>query len=360
MSEKDIYGYDITSSTNTIQSTEKFGDKTLYGRKMKLTIAFAPEEEAEADKVNLEEGIDSIVIELNGNSSKCQRVTFNIDYPGLSGWYYSEIVIYNFNENSLMQVLKEGAAVKLEAGYMNGNYGLLFRGYIFQALFEKENITDYKVTLMCVDGDRLFTENFTSFTIDSDRNNQVGIFNAIHAYSMQEIKNKKVTDKLNEEKHARGTTVFTTPARALNKLLSHYKMGEVANNCLFTEGGETVVFDIGDPVDPNTIQVSPDGQGGLIGTPVQTQYGCDFTVLLNANIILTAPRKLVKLNNTQIRAMKAKQGAPLAPLDEDLEYQVIGVRHEGDTRGDAWYTHVTGINAAGAQCLQETNTKWGL
>jgi hypothetical protein len=364
----DEYGYSIDDRAS-IPLAEIKANQNLYGRKMRLTIILAVDYDTETsegmsayvdEKVNLSADINTIVIEMDGVSKNCQRVTFDIDYPGLSGWYYSEISIYNFNESTLMQVIKEGAGVKLEAGYVNGNYGLLFEGYVFQALYERENITDYKLTLRCTDGNRLFTQNFAALSLDSGRNNQLAIFNAIHVQAQQKMNIKKTTEKLDTENHPRGTTIFTTPARALNKLIQHYNLTDTANTCMFTEGGETVVFDIGDPPDPNAIQVSPDGQGGLIGTPIQTQYGCDFTVLLNAHIRLTAPRKLVKINNSQIRGIKARQGVLLSPLDEDTEYQVIGVRHEGDTRGDQWYTHVTGINAAGAQALQQTTTKWSL
>ena len=339
-------------------------DKILYGRKMKLSIILMPNREYAAEQdyygypssSNIQ-APESINIELNGVEDTSLSVEFEVNYPGMTGWYYSEIVVYNFNERDLKRVIDEGAAVKLEAGYVNGNYGMIFEGYIFQCLFERENIVDYKLTLRCVDGRRLFTENFTSFSLPSGMNNQLAHFNAIHAYAKEEIKiaKGKTTSMLKTENHPRGTTVFSTPQKALDDLLRHYSISEPSNTSITTEKGETVTFDMNDPPDPNVIHVSPDGTGGLIGSPVQTQYGCNFCVLLNANIKLTAPRKQVQIDNSLIRAMKAQQNVELLPpFDDDMIYQVIGVKHVGETRGNSWYTYVTGINQGGAQALYLT------
>ena len=35
---------------------------------------------------------------------------------------------------------------------------------------------------------------------------------------------------------------------------------------------------------------------------------------------------------------------PIAKLDEESMYRVIGVEHVGDTRGQEWYTKVIGAN----------------
>lgn len=335
------------------ETLEEKSSKLLYGRKMKLTIFTVTPDDYSAE---FEPELEKIEIELKGIDHDSLKVTFDVNYPGLAGWYFSEICIYNFNESSLMQVLETGASVRLEAGYVNGNYGEIFQGFIYQCLFEREGIVDYKLTLRCVDGNRMFSNEFCAFNLDKGRNNQVAIFNAIHSYSQQEIKIGNVPSKLRTTNMPRGITVFSNPAEELNKLLKFYSIDEAASGSWFTKNGVTKYFDMDDEPDPEVIQISPDGEGGLIGTPVQTEYGCNFVCLLNANIELNAPRKQVKLNMATLRGMKADVGAKmLAPLDEDQQYQVIGVRHKGDTRGNEWYTYVTGINKEGAQALHQTS-----
>jgi len=334
----------------------------LYGRKFKLTIILNPDKTV-VDTLNafgVSPLVPNVVIEQNNLDQNALRVTFDVDYPGLQGWYYSEICIYNFNVSTLMQVIDDGAAVILEAGYINGNYGEIFSGYIFQSLFERENVTDYKLTLRCVDGKRLFSEEFTAFSLDKGRNNQVAHYNAIMSYSQIPIEIGNVPSQLRTTTMDRGVTVFTTPANSLADLLRNYSIDKSANGCFFTKKGVTKYFDMNDPVKEPPITISPSGEGGLIGTPIQTKYGCNFTCLLNAQIELDIPRIQVTLDMSQIRAVKAAQGVLLAPLDQDVTYQVIGVRHVGDTRGNEWYTYVTGINKQGAQALMETTTSRGL
>lgn len=333
----------------------------LYGRKFKLTIILNPNRTVTdvLTTIGIAPELDAIIIEQNSLEQNALRITFDVDYPGMQGWYYSEINIYNFNVSSLMQVIDDGAAVILEAGYINGNYGEIFSGYIFQSLFERENITDYKLTLRCVDGQRLFSEEFTAFSLDRGRNNQVAHFNAIHAYAQQPITIGNVPSQLRTTNMDRGVTVFTSPANGLADLLRNYSIDKVSDGCFFTKKGVTKYFDMNDPVREPAIEITP-ANGGLIGTPIQTKYGCNFTCLLNAQIELDVPRVQVKLDMSQIRAMKAAQGLLLAPLDYDNTYQVIGVRHVGDTRGNEWYTYVTGINKEGAQALTQTSTAKGI
>jgi len=318
----------------------------LYGRKFKLTILLNPRENI-ADQLLAEYNIPktapeipAIVIEQNDLSQNALRVTFDVDYPGLQGWYYSEICIYNFNISTLMQVIDDGAAVSLEAGYINGNYGEIFNGYIFQSLFERENIT--------------------AFSLDKGRNNQVAHYNAIAAYSQMPIEIGNIPSQLRTTAMDRGVTVFTSPANGLADLLKNYSIDKTNDGCFFTKKGVTKYFNMNDPLKEPPIIISPSGEGGLIGTPIQTKYGCNLTCLLNAQIELDIPRVQIKLDQSQVRAVKAAQGILLAPFDYDQTYQVIGVRHVGDTRGNEWYTYVTGINNQGAQALMETTQERGL
>ncbi len=338
----------------------------LYGRKFKLTILLNPRKNI-ADQLLAEYNIPktapeipAIVIEQNSLEQNALRVTFDVDYPGLQGWYYSEICIYNFNISTLMQVIDDGAAVSLEAGYINGNYGEIFNGYIFQSLFERENVTDYKLTLRCVDGQRLFSEEFTAFKLEAGKNNQVAHYNAIAAYSQMPIEIGNIPSQLRTTAMDRGVTVFTSPAKGLADLLKNYSIDKTNDGCFFTKKGVTKYFNMNDPLKEPPIVISPTGEGGLIGTPIQTKYGCNLTCLLNAQIELDIPRVQIKLDQSQVRAVKAAQGILLAPFDYDQTYQVIGVRHVGDTRGNEWYTYVTGINNQGAQTLMETTQERGL
>ena len=318
---------------------------SLYGRKFKLQIVLNPKVNNPNSSANT---FDTVVIEQDGFSPESLRVTFDIDYPGYQGWYFSEITIYNFNQQTLMRVIEEGAAVYLEAGYQNGPYGEIFSGYVFQSLFERENITDYKLTLRCIDGAGLFDDNFISTALDAGHTATTR-FNAITAYSQIPISTGKVTSQLGQKECPRAAVIHCLPTDGIREILGFESSTKAPNNQMYVKGGQVNIVNITDKPDQDVIVISP-GAGGLIGTPVQTNYGANFTCLLNPSISLSNPRKLVKLDMTTVKQMRAEVGSgPLSILDLDQELQVIGVRHNGDTRGEEWYTNVTALNRGGMQ-----------
>jgi hypothetical protein len=67
---------------------------------------------------------------------------------------------------------------------------------------------------------------------------------------------------------------------------------------------------------------------------------------LNPKIRVFSPEPmLVKIDNQIIRQMAIQYGSSgFSRLDEDGIYRVIGVTHSGSTRGNEWYTMVTGCN----------------
>ena len=90
--------------------------------------------------------------------------------------------------------------------------------------------------------------------------------------------------------------------------------------------------------------LSPES-GGLVGFPQQTQDGVNFTCLLNPLITIFFPPMLIKLDNSLIRQIAFSYGsASVSRLDQNYTYRVIGVTHEGDTRGNKWYSNVVGAN----------------
>jgi hypothetical protein len=268
-----------------------------------------------------------------------------VDYPGYAGFYYTEITIYNFNTPTLMRVIEEGSHVYLDAGYQDGNFGEIFSGFIFQSLLERENVTDYKLTLRCIDGAGIFDDNFIS-TAMTEGHTQTTQFNAIMAYSQTPIAQGK-TPVLADKRYPRGMVIHSTPDEAIRSTLKFKNTMEPSERQWFGMNGKLEVVDATDESSGDMIVVSP--TTGLVGTPVQTQYGADFQVLLNPSIRLSNPRVMVKIDNSSFKQARITSGVVQSVLDQDQEFQVVGVRHVGDTRGDDWYTYVTGINKAGMQ-----------
>jgi hypothetical protein len=80
---------------------------------------------------------------------------------------------------------------------------------------------------------------------------------------------------------------------------------------------------------------------GLIGIPVQTLDGIEATCLINSHV---KPGAFVKIDQSLITAGQRdlSVGAVNAfpSITTDGIYRVMWTEHEGDTRGNPWYTHL--------------------
>lgn len=61
---------------------------------------------------------------------------------------------------------------------------------------------------------------------------------------------------------------------------------------------------------------------GMIGLPQPTGYGCNVKILMNTGI---TPGQIVRVQSERIEVL-------------NTDYYVIGVQHEGELRGNSWYT----------------------
>jgi len=268
--------------------------------------------------------------------------TFNIqrsfNYPN-----YSEINVYNLTQATEAAVIKEGQTVQIYAGYEDGNYGAIFSGTIFQCIRTRENVTDYKVTLWCIDGGPLLNGNFVSMSFPAGASHREMFDNiATTAYAKKQI--NYVTENLTEQALARGKVIFGEPIKYLRQV------AQFNNAQIFCELGQINITKITeDVVNTGTITYTP--TTGLIGTPEQVDFGVKFKVLLDPRLRISYPTMLVKIDQTVILAEKKKQGDTPTQLDKDGLYQIIALDFIGDTRGNDWYTNITGVNHNGAQPL---------
>jgi hypothetical protein len=334
----------------------------LWGRKARVTITSGPEYSKtgkgdsgsllSSTKKTITDIADEIVFEQGGVSKTGLKISFDINYPGIEGYYVSEVVIYNLTEDFANTAIMTGSILKLEAGYEDADtFGMIFKGYIYQVLWEKEDIINYKLTLVCMDGAALWTQqNFISTPVDRgmryDTRMNMLLSKAVRAIP---IAGEKVPDNPDYQKLHRAEVIHTQPSTMFNESMNQGGF-HLKNTAVFTDEGKLKFLSIDDiSYEKEAIVVSP-GKGGLIGSPQQTIYGANFATLLNSNIKLKVPACVVRLENTSFVQLKMVPGSPQlgAKMQDSMEYLVIGVRHVGDTRGRSWYTYVTGCNKAGA------------
>lgn len=316
--------------------------RSWYGRKWELSV-----ECSDGSMLTLnQDGLDS------DDKISPARVTFDINYPGYEGWYFSEFTIYNPNKATEKKIINEGARVYFSAGYQEkygGAYGQIFGGTVFQSLYAKESVTDYKLTLLCMDGERLFKDNLISMTMIEGYKEQT-LLNEIAARSRSPIDVGKITESLDQKPRPRGVTLFAPPLMCFRQIARNngaqmFMFKDQLNMCHPTDTpqGEAIL------INEDT---------GLVGTPTQSEYGVNFRCLLNPQIVLASPPKwvVVDLSRISVVQLKAQYGTdkmvPVMPVDG--QFQIGGVRHTGDTRGDSWYTDVVGYALTGKMPFQLT------
>lgn len=297
----------------------------LYGRKYRVYVA---------DKNNVALDVSNL------------RCTFRIERVALQVANYAEINIFNLSAGTEATIIKEGCRVIVEAGYQGitegkfadeqKQYGQIFDGQVIQTMRSKEdNNVDYKLTLVCLDGDSFLNKNIIKMTVNAGQN-QRKIIDQITLQAKVPTEIGRISPELNTQNLPRGKVFFGMPKDYLRDIA----MDNGAN--FWVDEGKVYVTKPTDIAAGQALVLSP--TTGLIGTPQQTQEGVQFKTLLNPSLKLMT---MVKLDNTYIRQMKQQIGQLPVMLDQDGQYQCYKVTHVGDTRGDEWYTEVDGIGRYG-------------
>lgn len=289
-----------------------------------------------------------IVSDASGNALDVSELhcTFVVEKVANQKAGYADISIYNLDLSTLEAIVKEGSTVILSAGYEHGAFGKIFEGELFQPTIERENVTDLKLTLHCIDGNNILNSNFVNFSLGKGYNYRDVILKMANS-ARNKMTVGGVTDTLDQKQTPRGKVVFGDPRDTFRQICRDN------NATFFADNGKLYVTKITDVPKGEALVISP--ESGLIGTPQQTDEGFSFRCLLNPSVQVINgenTQMLVKLDNSIIRQEKVQIGQYTSLLDQDMVGKVIGVTYIGDTRGDDWYCDVTCVNRGGKIPLQ--------
>lgn len=266
-------------------------------------------------------------------------ISFEVSQNGYQAFWFADISVYNLNSPTEQKVLRAGMDVVLKAGYQAGPYGEIFRGKIFQPLWEREGVTDYKITLHCVVGLDEITNNYVSMS-HSRYATQADLIARMAAAAHNPLEVQYLDrEALSKKQLPRGKAIFGAVGKYFNQIAVENKMSfwygpQGVNIGPFGNAGGTPLLTYG----PGT---------GLLGTPQQTQDGVSFRTNLDSRIGVRMPATLIKLDFQSIRQAPQTFGQYFGVLAQDATYAVLGVRHVGDSRGNTWDTEVTGVTTVG-------------
>lgn len=263
------------------------------------------------------------------------RCTFEV-YKTIMQPQFSTVTIYNLNVETENQLINEGDRIYLEAGYEGEQYGLIFTGDVVQPIRGKEDGITYKLTLNSLDSDRaLNTDAFVAFSVSKGATARDLVQN-VTSRAQLPMELGFISDGLSQAKLTRGKVVFGAPKDYLRQLAQ-------SNAATFyVEDGKVNIIQATDYPPNEIVDLAP--ESGLVGTPMQTDYGVSFKCLLNPRLKLNS---LVRINNSLIQAQTYQFGAIPRGLDAAGVYRIIELRHTGDNRGDAWHTECTAVAQAG-------------
>lgn len=271
------------------------------------------------------------------------RIRFNVNNADIESPNSASIRVYNLSRDTLKHIRGEFSEVILNAGYENGNYGIIFRGTIKQFRFGRENATDSYLDIFASDGDIGYNQGVVNTSLakgatPADMINNVNAampgFGGVDFGSLATSKT--------EIPNIRGVVLMGMARARMRNIVTQLDSGwsiqdgrvVITPNTGYRDG-EAVVINVGT---------------GLIGVPEQTDSGVKLQCLLNSKLRIGGR---VKLNNEEIVQLVQQNpnDAPIAynqyagfqrvaGLSPDGMYRAFMVEHEGDSRGTQWHTNI--------------------
>lgn len=282
------------------------------------------------------------------------RFTFEVFNSDLETPNTAVIRVYNLSPQTVTKVITEYTSVVLQAGYQNAPFGIIFQGDIKLFRQGKESNVDSYLEIQAADWDQGYNFGLVNRTIQKLSSPPQRLSAAVAALGAQTDPQAAANISLGGIL-PRGKVMFGM-ARA--------SMRELANSAnarwSIQRGFVTCIQD--DTYLPGSV-FDLNSLTGLVGIPEVTNNGITATCLLNPLIRIGS---LIHINNGDITGVELEKNAlALSSFSEasdisnflyaakavDGFYRVLVAEHEGDTRGEPWYTHLVCVTAQGGAVL---------
>lgn len=281
------------------------------------------------------------VIDLSG-----MHFTFQVNQADQESPNNAVIRVFNLSngpqQSTVQDIIKgEYSRVVLQAGYENGVFGVIFDGTVKQIRKGRLSGTDTYLDLLCADGDLGYNFSVTNQSLAAGSTPAQRTQAIIDSMKPLGIKAGSLAPATGGVL-PRGKVLFGM-ARALMRaeVQTQGATWSISN-------GEINIIPLDGYLPGEVVTVT--ALSGLIDLPEQTDNGIAFKMLLNPKIV---PGGLVKIDNKSVnQTIQANPNAAPVPFNQwtgvqlladvtsDGIYRVFVAEHEGDTRGQAWYTKV--------------------
>jgi len=268
------------------------------------------------------------------------RIRFQVTSADVETPNNAAIRVYNLSQETIQRIQGEFSEVVLNAGYQNGNYGVIFKGTIKQFKIGRENAIDSYLDILAGDGDIEYNQAFIELSLKSNTTPKQQVEEIAKAMGTPADMDSLIIDKQNIPS-LRGAVMFGLARSNLRNITTSLDASWSIQN------GTIVLIDNTGYRDGTAVEINV--STGLIGVPEQTGGGIRLRCLINSRIQIGC---LVKLNNAEIVRL-VQQNPDAAPVpynqrtgiqpsaalsEKDSTYRVYAIDHEGDSRGQAWYS----------------------
>lgn len=246
------------------------------------------------------------------------------------------IKVYNLNEDTVNKILYEYDTVELEAGYANGNKGLIFHGNISEITHTREKYVDTITEIKCEDGGNGYKFAVTSKSVSSGATDEDLLNIVLSDYSNYGITQGSIDKSLlSNTQYPRGQVLHTNTREVANVLANNHGM-EVS-----IQDGQLQLIQAKKTLDINAEIIS--SETGLVDPGVQfNEDGISFKMLLNTNLKVGCPVKVDEAAYTTRYVNKLDHSKDKLPQTGSL-FKVIQVKHTGNTRDNTWYSDCTAV-----------------
>ena len=270
------------------------------------------------------------------------RFAFSIRRGDIQTPNSADIRVYNVAPQTaerIRQILPtpEFTRVVIQAGY-DGNYGVIFDGQIKQVRRGRESQLDTYLDITAADGDSAYNFAVSAVSLAAGSKPSDHIAAVLEGMAKFGV-SQGYMPELEGNPLPRGKVIFGMSRDELRKV------AKTTSTSWSIQDGKVNFIPLTAymPGDVPVITAAT----GMVGLPEQTQDGIKIKCLLNPNIKIGTQ---VKLDNASIQRyrynLSINQQAQNAmseqsnKINDDGFYYVMIADHQGDTRGNAWFTEL--------------------
>lgn len=282
---------------------------------------------------------------------------FKISAADIQSPNTAEIRVYNLADETVKKIKGEFQVVTVQAGYEDtGVFGIIFQGSIKQFRVGKESAITSYLDILAADGDVAYNNAIlkqtlaAGSTILQHAQAAVGAMGAVSPNAITLNPNSQKALQAFGGMLPRGKVLFGM-ARTIMK-----STAERLNATWSIQNGVVQVLPLNQYLPGQAVVLS--ALTGVVGIPEQTDEGIKIKTLLNPKLRIGGQ---VQIDNKSINQASAaspnvsqigaglpfnvRAGRPqlLASVTNDGFYKIYVVEHEGDTRGQPWYSMITAL-----------------